>query len=106
MRATSFARYLIELGLLSHELVRRHLTKSLTNFSCSLDIRVNAIYQIFITAGNTLLQGLLEPDDIRACFSRLGNIFDPRRLQQMGFYAEKLKVQHKLTVMSPLKPNL
>ncbi|KAF9649375.1 hypothetical protein BDM02DRAFT_3230627 [Thelephora ganbajun] len=36
-----------------------------------LQFNTEAIYQLFITAGNTLLQGLLEPEDVWICFERL-----------------------------------
>ena len=34
-------------------------------------VRTMAIYQLFVTAGNTLLQGLLDPEDVEACFKAL-----------------------------------
>jgi hypothetical protein len=34
--------------------------------------RANAIYQLFIAAGNTLFQGLLEAEDVRICFETIG----------------------------------
>ncbi|KAF9652108.1 hypothetical protein BDM02DRAFT_3109504 [Thelephora ganbajun] len=74
IHAASFVGHLIERGLLDHELVRRHLVKPLTTYQkddLELAIRAKAIYQLFITAGNTLLQGLLEPEDVRTCFERL-----------------------------------
>ena len=79
IRAASCVGYLIKSGLLSHELVQRHLTKPLTNYynnDCSTTqspgaIRASAIYELFTVAGNTLLHGLLEPDDVQACFSLL-----------------------------------
>ena len=76
--AASFVGYLVEWKLLNHELVRRHLTKSLTNHHDSDDrtnspgaTRAKAIYQLFTAAGNNLLQGLLEPGDVQACFKIL-----------------------------------
>lgn len=97
IRAASFVGYLIEYGLLTHEFVQRHLTKSLTNHQDDGDdkyspgaVRAQAIYQLFITAGNTLLQGLLEPDDVQDCFDKL----DARGHRDMGFDAVKLKVQY------------
>jgi hypothetical protein len=44
---------------------------------------------LFTAAGNSLLQGLLEPDDVQACFDKL----DIRPHQQMGFDAAKVKVR-------------
>ena len=77
IRAASFVGHLIESGLLRHELVRRHLFKPLTtHYYNSGDIvkqaiRANAIYQLFTVAGDTLLRGLLEPEDVQVCFERL-----------------------------------
>ena len=34
-------------------------------------VRAGAIYQLFIVAGNTLLRGLLEPEDVQVCFETL-----------------------------------
>ena len=97
IRAASFVGYLIEWGLLSHDLVRRHLTKSLTNHHDNDHsgtspgyIRASAMYQLFTAAGNTLLQGLLEPDDIQACFDML----DTWAQRRMPFDAEKRKVRY------------
>ena len=94
--AASFVGYLIEWGLLSHELVQRHLTKPLTNHydnDEAMDTpgatRAKAIYQLFIAAGNTLLQGLLAPDDVQACFE----ILKTWSHRKIGFDAVKLKVQ-------------
>ena len=75
--AASFVGHLIECGLLSRGLVRRYLPKPLTayhyvdgeNFKRQ-SVRANAIYRLF-TAGNTLLQGLLDPEDVQVCFERL-----------------------------------
>ena len=88
VRAASFVGHLIECSLLSHKLVRRHLIKPLINHddedpkSSWEPSRANAIYQLFITAGNTLLQGLLEAEDVRLGFkildaqTILGNIVE------------------------------
>ena len=96
VHAASFIGHLIERGLLSHELVRRHLIKPLTNHvdinnfaDTPGGIRAKAIYQLFLAAGNTLLQGTLEPDDVQVCFDKL----DSRNPQDMGFDVEKLGVQ-------------
>jgi hypothetical protein len=78
-RAASFVGHLIDRGLLSQELVQQHLIGPLINH---YDVdgnqkryweppRANAIYQLFIIAGNTLLQGLLEAEDVRLCFETL-----------------------------------
>lgn len=71
---------LIEQGLLSHELVKRHLAKPLINHDYSYrndltsrnaaEARTMAIDQLF-TAGNSLLRGLLDPEDVQACFEIL-----------------------------------
>lgn len=77
IRAASFVGHLIAQELLSHELVRRHLVKPLIAHhytpgdGAQKTIRVIAIYQLFISAGNTLLRGLLEPEDVQACLDTL-----------------------------------
>ena len=71
VRAAMFVGYLIECGLLSHDLVRRHLIKPLVTHRCYGSYRARAIYQLFLIAGNTLLQGLLEPGDVQVCFGIL-----------------------------------
>ena len=76
VRAASFVGHLIERDLLSHDLVRRHLIKPLiVHHNADPDyvesVRTNAIYQLFITAGKSLLRGLLEPEDVRVCFDIL-----------------------------------
>ena len=92
--AASFVGHLIEQGLLSPDLVQRHLTKSLTNHPDDISVnspgatRAKAIYQLFLAAGNTLLRGLLEPDDVQTCLAKL----QTRPHQLMGFDAAKLKV--------------
>ena len=98
VRGASFVGHLIEWGLLAHDLVRRHLFKPLINHhitgSQTADVyRVNAIYQLFTAAGNTLLQGLVEPEDVQACFG----ILDFRRDSWItGFDPAKLQVQYPL----------
>ena len=106
IRAASFVGYLIEWGLLGRELVQRHLTKSLTNHMHSNDtlanspgaIRASAIYQLFTAAGNTLLQGLLKPDDVQACF----NMLDVWSRRGMVCNATKLEVRY--TVCDDVSP--
>ena len=96
VRAASFVGHLIESGLLAHDLVRRHLIKSLTKHpyhhlgdkDSAETVRANAIYQLFAAAGNTLLQGLLEPEDAQVCFG----ILDTRRGWITGFEPVKLQV--------------
>ena len=77
MRAASFVGHLIECGLLDHSLVQRHVLKPLTahyynesNFRKQA-VRAHAIYGLFTTAGNTLLQGLLKPEEVEECFDKL-----------------------------------
>lgn len=73
----SLIGYFIERGLLSHEFVRRHLVKPLIAHhytDCDGDqksVRAMVIYQLFVAARDILLQGLLEPEDIQACFETL-----------------------------------
>ena len=96
-RAASFVGCLIEWGLLSHELVRRHLTKPLTNHydndhrtDSPAAFRAIAIYQLFVAAGSTLLQGFLEPDDVQACF----DVLDAWSRRGMVCGAAELEVQY------------
>jgi hypothetical protein len=96
MRAASFVGHLIERGLLDQESVQRHLIKSLTNHydDCERQdsaeaVRANAIYQLFVAAGNTLLQGLLSPEDVQVCFG----ILDTRFEWIIGFESAKIQVQ-------------
>ena len=93
IRAASFVGHLIEWGLLSHELVRRHIVKPLITHDDNDDNshRTNAIYQLFIAAGSTLLRGILEPEDIQVCFDTLdANI--PRGYVA-GLKAERLQAR-------------
>ena len=87
VRAASFVGYLVEWGLLSHKLVQRHLVKPLTAHHDKSNHRANAICQLFLAAGSTLLRGLLEPEDVQVCFDTLdaGNV--------AGLNAAKLKVR-------------
>ena len=74
VRAASFVGHLIDCDLLSRELVGRYLKTLTPNYNGNgvhPDYRAGAIYQLFITAGNTLLQGLLEPGDVHICFELL-----------------------------------
>ena len=98
MHSALFIGHLIERGLIRHELVRRHILKPLTAHYYNETnhkkqaVRAQAIYNLFTTAGNTLLQGLLEPEEVQDCFKRLdtrvsiGSIsamvqFDPAKLK-------------------------
>jgi hypothetical protein len=97
IHAAAFVGYLIECGLIRPDLVRRHIFKPLATHYYDPDnfrkqaVRAHAIYQLFLTAGSTLLQGLLEPAEVQDCFQRLetrvsfGDIsamdkFDPEKL--------------------------
>ena len=73
IRAASFVGHLIKRGFFGRELVRRHLKSLMTNHynNNAGAIRANAIYELFTAADNTLLQGLLEPEDVQVCFERL-----------------------------------
>ena len=77
IHAASFVGHLIEWDLLSHELVRRHLVKPLIAHlytdkdDVPKSVRAMAIYRLFVVARNTLLQGLLEPEDVKVCFKAL-----------------------------------
>ena len=77
IRAASCVGYLIEWGLLRRELVRRHLVKPLIahhyrdNHDAQRSVRVMAIYQLFAAARSSLLQGLLDPEDVQTCFEAL-----------------------------------
>ena len=77
IEAASFVGHLIECDLLDHELVRLHLIKPLTTHHYPRPggpeetVRINAICRLFVTAGSALVQGLLEPEDVRACFNTL-----------------------------------
>jgi len=94
--AASFVGRLIERGLLSQELVRRHLIKPLINHYDGDNnsqpgweiVRVLAIHNLFFTAGNTLCQGLLEAEDVRVCFE----IFDAQGRKISAYDATRVKV--------------
>jgi len=97
IRAASFVGHLIECGLLSHELVRQHLVKPLTDHYCGNTedigwhpVRGNAIYQLFIAAGNTLFQGVFEAEDAWVCFETLE--VQSRARNITGYDATRVKV--------------
>ena len=71
VRAALFVGHLIECSLLSHDLVRRHLIKPLVIHRSHNYYRANAVYQLFVTAGSTLLQGLLGANDVQVSFQIL-----------------------------------
>jgi len=97
IRAASFVGHLIECGLLSHELVQQHLVKPLAdhyygnaeNFKRH-SVRGNAIYQLFIAAGDALFQGLFEAEDVWVCFETLG--VQSKAGDIMGYDAARVKV--------------
>ena len=95
IRAASFVGQLIETGLLSHDLIRRHLIKPLITHGDNDDdnYRILAIHQLFVVAGSTLLQGLIEPNDAQLSFQILNEL--P--------YADKQKVevQCDLRIIAP-----
>ena len=97
IRAASFVGHLIKRGLLSQQLVRQHLIKPLINHYDGHEahiwepLRANAIYQLFIAAGSTLFQGLLEPEDIQLSFEKLDV---QSRAEKIGGYdAARVKVR-------------
>ena len=70
VQAPSLIGYLIEQGLLGHELIRQHLVKPLIahHYTDNGDIKWKAfrtmvLYQLFVTEGDVLLRGLLEPEE-------------------------------------------
>ena len=79
IRAASCVGYLVEWGLLSNELVQRHLVKPLVAHQyyeggrddVQRSIRAMAIFHLLAAARNSLLQGLLDPEDVQACFKTL-----------------------------------
>ena len=92
LRAASFVGHSIECGLLNHDLVRRHLIKPLVAHHGFNIHRARAIHQLFVVAGNTLLQGLLEPGDVRVCFETLDT--EASRTGIAGFDTARLNVCH------------
>ena len=104
--AASFVGHLIESGMLGHELVRRHLVKPLTAHhqggqGDSNVFRVGAIYQLFVAAGNTLLRGLLEPEDVKVCFETLNAQIDPLGRDLRLHITERLQVRYLFQCLTP-----
>jgi len=95
LKTASFVGHLIECDLLDHELVRLHPIKLLTAhyylqpWESSETVRFNAICRLFVAAGSTLVQGLLEPEDVRVCFEILGT----QSSNPGGIEAAKLEVK-------------
>jgi hypothetical protein len=102
----SFIGHLVERCLLDRDLVRLHLIKPLTahyylNPGTSAEtVRVNAICQLFVVAGSTLVQGVLEPEDVRVCFEMLGTQ-SSRSGGIKGLPAAKLEVQRAIHSGAP-----
>jgi len=77
IRSASFVGNLIECGLLGREPVRQYIFEPLKNHYYNKDnyrkqsTKAHAIYQLFTAAGHTLLQGLLEPEEVQDCLSKL-----------------------------------
>ena len=89
---------LIERDLLSHELVRQHLVKPLIAHHYTdhdddeRSIRAMAIYNLFVIAKRTLLRGLLDPEDVQACFKILDTKIS-LNLKVAGPTPERLEVR-------------
>ena len=98
MEVTSYIGHLVEHGLFSPELVRLHLIRSLTMHHYSSPnrpaetVRANAICRLFCIAGDVLLRGLLEPEDIRVCFEIVKTQL-LKRDKIVGFSDANLEVQ-------------
>ena len=95
--AASFVGHLIGGGMLDREHVRRHLIKPLIAHHYSdndnvehKSFRAAAIYQLLAPAGNAILQGLLEPEDVQVCFETLNSEIPFRRV--VGLDVGKLQV--------------
>ena len=111
VRAAAFLGHLIKHGLLDRELVQWHVVKPLTLYNegypttLGLTIRANAIYQLFTTAGDTLLQGLLEPGDVQDCFEILDAQVTSRASKMVGFDETRFNVQCLLSWCLTSEPN-
>lgn len=98
IEAASFVGHLIERGLLDSKLVRAHLIMPLTTHhypnpeAPAEAVRANAICRLFLIAGDSLLQGLLEPEDVWDCFEILETQLS-RGEDIAGLSAMKLEVQ-------------
>jgi len=75
--AASLVGQLAKCGMFDDELVR-HLVKSLISHHHAdgdnvqfKSFRAGVIYQFLVAVGGALLQGLLEPEDVRVCFETL-----------------------------------
>jgi len=111
IRAASFIGHLIASGLLSDDLVRQHLIKPLTDHYYGDNetfkwqpVRANAIYQLFIAAGNTLLQGIFEAEDAWVCFETLDA--QSRRGGVVEYDAGRVKVWSIILAKASQQTNL
>jgi len=99
IEVASFVGHLIECDLLDHKLVRLHLIKPLTTHYYPQHgkpretVRINAICRLFAVAGGTLVQGLLEPEDVQACFKILETQLS-KHGTTAGLSRTKLEVQY------------
>jgi hypothetical protein len=106
IRVAYFLGCLIKHGLLSYELVRWHVIKPLTLYNknhpnLNLAITASAIYQLLAAAGNTLLEGFLEPGDVRACFDTVDPQVPSKCSGIAGFDAEKFSVRTVYFITMP-----
>ena len=92
IRAASFVGYLIECGVLGRDLVQRHLVKPLIAHRDVNVFRAGAIYQLFYVAGNLLLRGFIEPEDVKVCFETLTAQIAPLGKELGLRITEKLQV--------------
>ena len=99
MKVALYVGQLIKHDLLSHELVRLHLIKPLTTHhypspnGTAEAVRANVICRLFYIAGDTLLRGLLEPEDSRVCLEILGAQLSGPGARITGFSNADLEVQ-------------
>ena len=101
VRAASLVGHLIEGGVFDYELVQRHLVKPLITHHYTegnkvhKSFRAAAIYQLLTTAGNTLLQGFLDPGDVQVCFETMDSQISSEALE-VGFTAFSSALHHDL----------
>lgn len=102
LRLASFVGSLVGQGLFGHELVRRHLVKPLIAHhytdrdDAERSVRAIAIYYLLAAAGNTLVQGLLDPSDVQACFKALDTKISLEGLSSCGPDATRINVRCSL----------
>ena len=96
VHAASLVGQLIKYDMLDGEFVPQHLVKSLISHhytdpdDVSKSPRAGAIYQLLIAVGDTLLQGILKPEDVRVCFEILDSEIPHRKV---ALDAGKLQVR-------------